>query len=101
MYKLINGTLIPGPAAVEFEGKQVFNPDRKILMQLGYKPLEETEPPQCGAKERAVAEYTETDTAIIQSWRTEGRAEAEPTVAERLEAVEAAVLDIAEVVYGG
>ena len=32
---------------------------------------------------------------------TEGRAEAEPTVAERLEAVEAAVLDIAEVVYGG
>ena len=46
-----------------------------------------------------MAEYTETDTAIIQSWRIEGRAEAEPTVAERLEAVEAAVLDIAEVVY--
>lgn len=101
MYKIIEGALISAPKAVEFEGKQVFNPKDEILIRLGYKPLTEAEPPQCGANERAVAEYTETEAAIEQSWRIEPLPEPEPTEAERLEAVEAAILDIAEVVYSG
>ena len=101
MYKIIDGALVPAPKAVEFDGKQVFNPSGEILLRLGYKPLTEAEPPQCGANEQAVAEYTETEAEILQSWRIEALPEPEPTEVERLEAVEAAILDIAEVVYSG
>lgn len=69
LYKLINGR----PEAftgryIKRDGMVYANPTDEQLRADGYKPLVLADPPEVTDTQYAVDAYTETDTAIVQSW---------------------------------
>ena len=67
--KLINGTFEPFTGHyIRHNGWIYTNPTEKTLMELGYKPLKESERPDEQEGYYIAAVYTETDTEIIQSY---------------------------------
>ena len=69
LYKLENGILNPFEGKFfEYEGKIYANPTEEQLHTAGYKPLIESEMPECDEKHYCIAVYEETDTEIVQKW---------------------------------
>lgn len=69
LYKLINGRPEPFTGRyIKHDGMVYANPTDTQLMAAGYKPLVTAEPPDVTDTQYAVDAYTETDTAIVQSW---------------------------------
>ena len=69
LYKLINNRPEPFTGRYIKHGGMVYaNPTNAQLMAAGYKPLVTAEPPEVTDTQYAVDAYTETDTAIVQSW---------------------------------
>lgn len=72
MYKLIDGKLIPFEGKfIKYEGMIYTNPTNRQLSLVGYKPLTETEVPECDEKHHPVCSYEETDDRIMQVWTIE------------------------------
>ena len=69
LYKLINNHPEPFTGRyIKHDGMVYANPTDTQLMAAGYKPLITAEPPEVTDTQYAVDAYTETDTAIVQSW---------------------------------
>lgn len=69
LYKLVNSRPEPFTGRyIKHDGMVYANPTDAQLMAAGYKPLTTAEPPEVTDTQYAVDTYTETDTAIVQSW---------------------------------
>ena len=69
LYKLINGRPVPFEGRyIKRDGLVYANPTDEQLKADGYKPLTTAEPPEEREGYYSVDTYTETDTAIVQSW---------------------------------
>lgn len=100
--KLENGVLIYAPITIMWQGHSVNNPSCEKLMQLGYKPVIYSEKPSGNYK----PVWKENDTKILQIWeQIEASENMEeeiiPTVEERIEALEMALIELAEVMVNG
>lgn len=102
--KLVNGTLKRAPKSVKHEGKTILNPSENVLKQLGYYPVIYTEMPMDAEEGTYYSSYWEqTEEAIVQKWKLEDipKIPETPTDRERLEALEQAMLELAEVMADG
>lgn len=68
--KIIDGVLTYPPHRIVLDGMQIFNPTQEQLMQVGYKPITETDIPEEPAPEgqHYEAQYTDAGDTIMQSW---------------------------------
>lgn len=64
--KLVNGELRGAPRPIKTENGDVFTNDPALLLQYGYKPIIMADYP--GDGKNYIAEWTETDTEIVQTW---------------------------------
>lgn len=102
--KLVNGTLKRAPKSVKHEGKIILNPSEDIWKQLGYYPVIYTEMPTDVEEGNYYSSYWEqTEEAIVQKWKLEviPKIPEIPTDGERLDALEQAMLELAEVMADG
>ena len=88
--KIINGQLAYPPNRIVLNGMQIFNPTDDQLIQVGYKPITETDMPDDapdGWHYEAV--YTDGDT-ITQSWvlMEDEEIPSTPTLESRVSALE-------------
>lgn len=67
--KLIDGELVLAPRMVIYNGRRVANPKPEILLALGYKPVEYTDPPAPIEGYHPESSWIETDNAIVQIWQ--------------------------------
>ena len=70
--KIIDGifTKAPNKLSIEIDGQgyTVFNPTAEMLIEQGWKPVEETEHGDAQTGFTYVPTYTETENAIVQQW---------------------------------
>ena len=69
--KLIDGDLVIAPRTVIVGDRHIGNPPSELLVELGYKPVTFTEPPEVETGYIAVPVWTETAEAIVQTWTVE------------------------------
>lgn len=90
--KLINGALRSAPKRVSYNGCTVLAPPPGILMELGYLPVQHTDPPaDAPAGQHYEPHWEQTDAAIVQAWTLSAdpdSPEPEPTMADLMAAVE-------------
>lgn len=101
---LVNGTLKRAPKMVKYKGKTIVNPKDEVLKELGYYPVIYTDMPDNADEGKYYTSYWEqTEDAIVQKWRLEDIPQVSeiPTEGERLEALEQAMLELAEVMADG
>lgn len=69
LYKLVNSRPEPFTGRyIKHDGMVYANPTDEQLTAAGYKPLITEEPPEAREGYYSVDTYTETDTAIVQTW---------------------------------
>ena len=66
--KLSDNTLQIAPKQVQWAGQTVINPSEVILLELGYLPVQYTDPPAADDGYYAVPRWVQTETAIVQEW---------------------------------
>lgn len=66
--KLQNNALQVAQKQVQWEGQTVINPNKDILLALGYLPVQYTDPPAVDDGYYAAPRWTKTETAIVQEW---------------------------------
>ena len=66
--KLIDGELILAPRKVKYNRYWIYNPPADVLLALGYKPVQYTDPPEVPAGYHLEASWTEDDEKIVQVW---------------------------------
>ena len=67
--KLINGAISYAPRKIIVEGKTIFNPDKNLLKEQGYKDVETTEAPTVTTMtQQPVSTWTDQEDKIVQSW---------------------------------
>lgn len=103
--KLINGSLKRAPKKVAHKGKIIVNPPEDVLLELGYYPVIYTDIPEAPEGQYAESSWVQGNNEIIQIWNFVDNPTApevaEPTEGERIEALEAAVFELAEVIANG
>lgn len=102
--KLNNNRIMRSPNKVTYNGRTIFNPPEDILTALGYYPVIYTDMPDNADKGKYYTSYWEqTENAIVQKWQLEDIPQVPeiPTEGERLEALEQAMLELAEVLADG
>lgn len=67
--KLIDGAIIFAPRKVKYNGYTIYNPPASVLLELGYKPVEFTDPPAPVEGFHPESSWIETDDAIVQIWQ--------------------------------
>lgn len=63
--KIENNKLIFATDSITKEGKRIFNPSAEILLELGYKPITQTEYSHDGKHYKQGYEETETEIKVI------------------------------------
>lgn len=103
--KLINGVLRRAPKKITYHNRTVFNPTDKMLSELGYYPVLYTDMPDAPEGKYAESSWIQDNNEIVQTWNFVDNPPipevAEPTEGERIEALEAAVFELAEVIANG
>lgn len=103
--KLINGSLKRAPKKVTHKGKIIVNPPEDVLLELGYYPVIYTDMPEAPEGQHAESSWVQGNSEIVQAWNFADNPPApevdEPTEGERIEALEAAVFELAEVIANG
>lgn len=104
--KLENGVLKCPPKKVRYNGRTVFNPTDEMLVELGYYPVVYTDMPQEMQDTYFVSHWEQIGSEIVQKWEEEKipiveETEEIPTQEERIEALEQALLELAEVLTNG
>lgn len=66
--KLINGQPVYAPRKVRYGDYWVYNPPENILLELGYKPVQYTDPPEVPAGYHLEESWTEDQEKILQVW---------------------------------
>ena len=67
--KLINGSLKAVYNAIQCNGNTVINPSEDILLELGYLPVQYTDPPTVDDGYYAAPRWVQTENAIVQEWK--------------------------------
>lgn len=100
---LINGQPIHAPNPLHYGGRRIYNPPGDIYAAAGYFPIIETAYPEDDGY--YTAHWEMRDGQIVRAWET---AEPPAPVVEppsmddqRMDALESAVLELAEVMAGG
>lgn len=75
---LTNGNLTPAPRRITLDGWQILNPTDVQYEAAGYKPVVYTDTPEAPEGYYAEAYWTETEEAIVQTWRLEELPPEEP-----------------------
>lgn len=101
--KLESGILRTAPKKVSYNGKIIFNPLKEILFELGYFLIvHSTQPLEAPEGQHYESHWEQTDAEIRQVWELVDNPEEplpEPTMEERMEIVEGAVLELSEILY--
>jgi len=67
--KLYNGNMSIAPSTIEFEdGSCICNPTEENLLDLGYKPINESAKPTLEANQYYIESYSENENEIIVSY---------------------------------
>lgn len=66
--KLIDGMPSWAPRIVIYNGRRIANPRPAILLDLGYKPVQFTDPPEVPAGYHLEESWTENGEKIVQVW---------------------------------
>lgn len=66
--KLIEQTLTYAPSVVQWRGRTVVNPSGDKLVELGWKPVTYTDPPEPLGNGWWMETWTETADSIVQGW---------------------------------
>lgn len=66
--KLVNNWLLYAPRLMRIADEWIYNPTEKQLINAGYLPIIETEPPETDAQHYAVPRWTEENGQILQAW---------------------------------
>lgn len=69
--KLINNSIVYAPNPIIVDDRQIGNPPGEVYVAQGYKPVTFTDPPETEPGYVAVAGWTETEEAIVQTWTIE------------------------------
>lgn len=102
--KLINGALRRAPKKITYHNRTVFNPTDEMLSELGYYPVTYTDMPMDAEENKYYTSYWEQrECDIVQCWRLEDIPQVPevPTEGERLDVLEQAMLELAEVMTNG
>lgn len=102
--KLINGALRRAPKKITYHNRTVFNPTDEMLSELGYHPVTYTDMPMDAEENKYYTSYWEQrECDIVQRWRLEDIPQVPevPTEGERLDVLEQATLELAEVMTNG
>lgn len=102
--KLINGALRRAPKKITYHNRTVFNPTDEMLSELGYYPVTYTDMPMDAEENKYYTSYWEQrECDIVQRWRLEDIPQVPevPTEGERLDVLEQAMLELAEVMTNG
>lgn len=95
--KIVDGELIvmPWNTIHTVNGVGTVLNEPAALLALGYKQLVFTDPPECGEGYELSARWTEGDTTIVRTWEAvKVPADVTPSTEERLDALEAAMLEL-------
>lgn len=66
--KLINGALLRAPQKLSGDGVVVYNPPEEMYRAQGWKPVENTEPPEAPEGFCYEGSWEESDAAIVRTW---------------------------------
>ena len=66
--KLVKNYLLHAPRCQRFGEMWVYNPTDTQLIDAGYLPIIETEPPETDAQHYAVPQYSVINGNIVQAW---------------------------------
>ena len=66
--KLIDGNISFAPRRVIYQGMRIYNPPAAVLLALGYKPVQYTDPPEVPAGYHLQESWVETTEQIVQVW---------------------------------
>lgn len=66
--KLINSYPSYAPRKIRIGDEWIFNPTEQMLIDAGYLPVIETEPPEVDELHYAEPRYVERDGQIVQRW---------------------------------
>ena len=66
--KIINNQIVFAPRKVKYNGYTIYNPPASVLLELGYKPVRFTDPPETEEGYHAESYWTETEAEIVQMW---------------------------------
>ena len=66
--KLIDNNLVYAPRRVIYQGMRIYNPPAEVLLALGYKPVQYTDPPEVPAGYHLEESWTEDQEKITQVW---------------------------------
>jgi hypothetical protein len=66
--KLANGSIIPAPDTLYYDGYYRLNPSEEVLLAAGQKEIVYNAKPEATVKGAYIAKYVETDTQIVQEW---------------------------------
>ena len=66
--KLIDGSIVYAPRRVVYQGMRIYNPPAEVLLALGYKPVQYTDPPEVPAGYYLQESWVETTEQIVQVW---------------------------------
>lgn len=101
--KLESGILLTAPKQVSYNGNTVFNPPENIMRELGYLPIVHTGmTADAPTGQHYESHWEQTGAEIRQVWELVDNPEeplTEPTMEERMEIVEGAVLELSEILY--
>ena len=95
--KLIDGNLHRAGAKIKTDDALIFNPTIEQLEAAGYLPITETPYPTDGKRYNAT--YKQQANSIVLVW-VEDTTPIEPSVEERLDEDEAAIMELAEILGG-
>ena len=66
--KIINGNIKWAKNPIVYHGFRIANPPAEIYLELGYKPVRFTDPPEVEPGYYAVYSWREEDEEIVQVW---------------------------------
>lgn len=102
--KITEGALhiMPWNAVHVLDGETISTTDPEKLLRLGYKRITYTHPPEPVDGYSIQSEWVERNDEIVQNWRlVEEPIDNKPSIEERIEALEAAMLETLEVLLNG
>lgn len=102
--KITEGVLhiMPWNAVHVLDGETISTTDPKKLLRLGYKRIVYNHPPDPVEGYYLESEWIERNEEIVQNWRlVEQPIDNTPTIEERIEALESAMLEALEVLLNG
>ena len=101
--KLENGVLHYAPKKITDGEAVIYNPTAATLTALGYLPVVETDMPAPEPGYYYAASWEQREDSIVRVWTPEEELPPEPdpeTVEERLDDIEAALVELAELIGG-